>query len=43
LADNPVYQKALTMLNEELEYEQEIKDRLADLERMKQDFLKLRK
>jgi len=41
--DHTTYQMATTILNEELEHEQEIEDWLADLERMKQDFLKLRK
>lgn len=41
--DHTTYQMATTILNEELEHEQEIEDWLADFERMKQDFLKLRK
>ena len=40
--DHTTYQMAMTILNEELEHEQEIEDWLADLHGMKEDFKKLR-
>ncbi len=40
--DHTTYQIAVTILGEELEHEQEIEDWLADLERMKENFQKLR-
>jgi bacterioferritin len=40
--DHATYQLATTILNEELEHEQDIEDWLADLNRMKEDIKKLR-
>lgn len=40
--DHTTYQLATTILNEELEHEQDIEDWLADLNRMKEDIKKLR-
>lgn len=40
--DHTTYQMATTILNEELEHEQDIEDWIGDLERMKEDFKKLR-
>jgi bacterioferritin len=40
--DHSTYQMAVTILNEELEHEQDIEDWMADLERMKEDIHKLR-
>lgn len=40
--DHVTHQMAITILNEELEHEQEIEDWLGDLERMKENFRKLR-
>jgi bacterioferritin len=40
--DHSTYQLAVTILNEELEHEQEIEDWMADLERMKEDIRKIR-
>ena len=40
--DHVTHQIAITILNEELEHEQEIEDWLADIERMKENFKKLR-
>lgn len=40
--DHATYQMAITILNEELEHEEDIEAWLNDLERMKEDFKKLR-
>lgn len=40
--DHTTYQMAITILNEEIEHEQDIEDWLADLERMKEDIKKFR-
>jgi len=40
--DHTTHQMALTILNEELEHEEDIESWIADLERMKEDFKKLR-
>ncbi|MEE4196085.1 MAG: ferritin-like domain-containing protein [Bacteroidales bacterium] len=40
--DHTTYQMAITILDEELEHEQEIEDWQADIDRMKEDFKKLR-
>ncbi len=40
--DHTTHQMATTILNEELEHEQDIEDWLTDLERMKEDLRKLR-
>jgi len=40
--DHATYQMATTILNEELEHEQEIEDWLADIDRMREDLKKLR-
>ncbi|MDZ7317242.1 MAG: ferritin-like domain-containing protein [candidate division KSB1 bacterium] len=40
--DHTTHQMATTILNEELEHEQDIEDWLNDIERMKEDFRKLR-
>ncbi len=40
--DHTTHQMAVTILNEELEHEQDIEDWIRDLERMKEDFKKLR-
>ncbi|HSH53198.1 MAG TPA: ferritin-like domain-containing protein [Bacteroidales bacterium] len=40
--DHTTYQMAITILDEELEHEQEIEDWQADIESMKNDFKKLR-
>ncbi len=40
--DHATHQMATTILNEELEHEQDIEDWIADLERMKSDWKKLR-
>jgi len=40
--DHTTFQMATTILNEELEHEQDIEDWIADLQRMKDDFKKLR-
>jgi len=40
--DHATFQMATTILNEELEHEQDIEDWIADLQRMKDDFKKLR-
>jgi len=40
--DHTTYQMATTILNEELEHEQDIEDWMADLERMKEDIRKIR-
>lgn len=40
--DHATHQMAISILNEELEHEEDIEAWLADLERMKQDFKKLR-
>ncbi len=40
--DPTTYQMALNILNDELEHEQDIEDWIADLDRMKEDFKKLR-
>ena len=40
--DHSTYQMAITILDEEIEHEQEIEDWQADIERMKENFKKLR-
>lgn len=40
--DHTTHQMAVTILNEELEHEQDIEDWIQDIERMKEDFKKLR-
>jgi bacterioferritin len=40
--DHTTHQIATTILNEELEHEQDIEEFLADLERMKEDYRKIR-
>jgi len=40
--DHTTHQMATTILNEELEHEQDIEDWIADIDRMKQDIKKLR-
>lgn len=40
--DHSTHQMAVTILNEELEHENDIEDWLIDLKRMKEEFLKLR-
>ncbi len=40
--DHTTHQMATTILNEELEHEQDIEEWIADIERMKSDFQKLR-
>jgi len=40
--DHSTYQMAVTILNEELEHEQDIEDWLTDLDRMKEDLKKIR-
>lgn len=40
--DHTTYQMAVTILNEELEHEQDIEDWIGDLDRMKEDIRKLR-
>ncbi len=40
--DHTTYQMATTILNEELEHEQDIEDWIADLQRMKEDLRRLR-
>jgi len=40
--DHSTHQMATTILNEELEHEQDIEDWIADLDRLKEDFKKLR-
>lgn len=40
--DHATYQMAVTILNEENEHEQDIEDWLADIQRMREDFKKLR-
>ena len=40
--DHSTYNMAVTILNEEIEHEQEIEDWLTDIDRMREDFKKLR-
>lgn len=40
--DHTTHQIATTILNEELEHEQDIEDWIADIQRMKEDIKKLR-